>query len=129
MNPHKIKFTDGIEFECISLPFSKTRNSKGKIREVLEIKIKDSYENIKNSFIDGAEFSILIFEELLNISGLPTREFDYVKYDKFDYVVAGEIVDNRDGVFTIFMGKKTEIELIEEENAALLFEVLTSEVF
>ena len=48
----------------------------------------------------------------------------------------GYIKLQRDGTTTVAMGKKTDIEILnmqlaalEEENAALLFEQLTGEVF
>lgn len=129
MNPHKIKFTDGVEFECKNQPKSIIKNTRGQTRDCLIITTGETYQNVKNRFIDGVQFSVLAYEELMNVSGLPSREFGYVEYEKHDYIIAGEITDNRDGTMTVIIGKKTEIEILEDENALLLFENLTGEVF
>lgn len=48
-------------------------------------------------------------------------EVEYTKdYPLTDFVVAGDIIDKRDGTFVVFMGKKTSSEILEEENAELL---------
>ena len=40
-----------------------------------------------------------------------------------------EIIDHCNGEITVTMGKKTANELLEEENAQLMFELLTGEEF
>lgn len=48
-------------------------------------------------------------------------EVEYIKdYPLTDFVVAGDIIDKRDGTFTVYIGKKTESEILEEQNAELL---------
>ena len=49
------------------------------------------------------------------------KEVEYTNdYPLSDFVVAGDIIDKRDGTFTVYMGKKTSSEILEEENAELL---------
>ena len=50
------------------------------------------------------------------------------EYNNSDYCIAGDIIDHRDGTLSVKMGKPTDVEVLEEENAALLFENLTGEV-
>ena len=129
-NPYKIKFQNGAVFNCAVQPVPSSKHFCGQYRDCLSIKITGSpYETISGMFLNGAVFSIMAYEEIPNVSGLPSREYEYVEYPKTDYIVAGDIIDHRDGTFTVLMGKKTALELLEEENAALLFENLTGEEF
>ena len=129
-NLYKIKFFDNSFLECIAQPLSVKRMFRGQDRDCILIKFNNvSYEVLNEIFIDGLNFSIMAYEEISNVSGLPSREYEYVEYPKTDYIVAGDIIDHRDGTFTALMGKKTALELLEEENAALLFENLTGEEF
>jgi len=96
-------------------------------RETLFITIKGStYEEINSTFVDGIEI-IKIDNQLFSSS----KETSYSAYS-----VAGEIRDNRNGTFTVLMGKKTALEIaqervlaLENENAELLFQNLTGEEF
>lgn len=140
---YKIKFTNGKEFNCFNEPSISVKMSRGTNRECLTMGLIADYEGIKESFVDGAQFSILALENpqiqedevLTPVSGVSIEKESlnngegYVGYEYFEYSVAGDITDNRDGTFTVIMSKKTEVELLEEENAALLFEKLTGEVF
>lgn len=76
------------------------------------------YAVIEACFSDGAEY-----RDEITVDG------NTVSTDLSNYCVAGHITDNRDGTFTVIMGKKTEYELtieqLEADNAALLFENLT----
>lgn len=126
---YQIKFADGTVYDCVAQPVSAKKTIRGGLREVLEIRLSETYQNIRSCFVDNASFCILAYEELTNVSGLPSREYGYVEYPKEGYVVAGDIIDYRDGTMCVIMGKKTQLELLEEENAALLFENLTGEAF
>lgn len=129
-NPYKIKLFDGTLFECAGQPVSAKKTFRGQNRDCILIVLTNvSYEMIAEKFVDGVLFSVMAYEEIPNVSGLPSREYDYIEYPKTDYIVAGDITDHRDGTFTALMGKKTALELLEEENAALLFENLTGEEF
>lgn len=100
---------------------------KGTRRPALEIVINNSnYNDIAAYFVDNAPI-IYSAKTLL----LRNQECDYQNYQ-----VAGDIVDHRDGSFTVYMGKKTQLEealatnaALEAENAELLFQSLTGEVF
>jgi hypothetical protein len=50
-------------------------------------------------------------------------EPNYHVYDKFEYSVAGDIIDKRDGTFVVYMGVKTETESLEESFAETLLEM------
>ena len=44
------------------------------------------------------------------------------------YNIVCRVADECNGSCTVWMGKKTQVEELEEENAALLFQLLTGEV-
>ena len=44
-----------------------------------------------------------------------------------DFVVAGDIIDKRDGSFVVYMGVKTETEILEEQNAELMLTLVGGE--
>lgn len=99
---------------------------KGVRRPSIEIVLKDStYNDIATNFVDN-----------IQILSAYTPLWKNKVYDYTSYVVAGDIVDHRDGTFSIYMGKKTELEAaleanaaLEAENAELLFQTLTGEEF
>ena len=96
------------------------RKMGGSIRNSLEIRLNGDYEVIKNVFADDLSFCVVQkndengFEE---------------EFSKDTFCVAGDIVDHRDGSFTVYMGEKTDEELLREENAALLYQMLVGEEF
>lgn len=56
-------------------------------------------------------------------------EVEYIKdYPLTDFVVAGDIIDKRDGTFTVYIGKKTESEILEEQNAELMLTLVGGEI-
>lgn len=100
----------------------------------IEIPKKDgvTYDTLVNAFSDGAS----IIRRLTETRTVPhlvseaTETEDAVyediaeeyskDYSLTNFVVAGDIIDKRDGTFTVYMGKKTSSEILEEENAELL---------
>ena len=48
-------------------------------------------------------------------------------YPLTDFVVAGDIIDKRDGTFVVYMGMKTETEILEEQNAELMLTLVGGE--
>ena len=55
-------------------------------------------------------------------------EVEYTKdYPLTDFVVAGDIIDKRDGSFVVYMGVKTETEILEEQNAELILTLVGGE--
>ena len=103
----QIKFADGAVFECISA-FAKQKGD----RSVIDIKVKSSYEDVNEKFVDNAQYSIIETETVTaedNSENTVTNT-----YDKSMYCVAGAITDNRDGTLNVVMGKKTELEKTQE---------------
>lgn len=109
-----IQFENGTTFETMEIQriFSTQR---GVHRTCLEIKLISDYATLVNAFVDDAVYSIVDDEG--NI------------YPQNEFPVACDIVDKRDGTFVVYMGMKTDNELLEEENAELLFQLLTGEEF
>lgn len=135
---NKVVFSDNTIFDTGEYPIESEPNIFDKksilnnvYREVLRITIINStYELISQYFVNDAEYSIRQFD----INEETGEELEtYTDYDKFEYCLAGDIVDHRDGRFTVYMGKKTDYEIemdkLEEENAQLLFENLTGDEF
>lgn len=119
----QIIFSNGTTFETSeSYPidiepsvFSKRFTVRGEKRETLRLTLNADYADVAVSFVDGAEFLLRS----------PAENGGCEDYDKSDYCVAGDIVDHRDGRVTVYMGQKTESEIVAEEYARLLFETLT----
>ena len=131
---NKIIFTNGSIFETATYPvetepsiFAKKMIADGVNREYLRITITASYADVAAAFVDGAQYSIRQYDLAEDGTELET----YKDFDWSDYCIAGDIVDHRDGRVTVYMAKPTEHELqlqaLEAENAALLFENLTGE--
>lgn len=121
-----------------------TASLRGETRRVIEIRINEqkgvTYDTLKETFVDGA--AILRTETRTRRERQLTNPIaegeeipdgykpDYaivdvpevIKHDLSAFCVAGDIVDHRDGTFTVYMGKKTETEELEEELAAAMLE-------
>lgn len=112
-------------------------------REWRKITVVGTATDVKAAFVDGVMYTeewdsvtrVPVLDEqgapVLDAQGQPTfTETTTVETrDLWDYTIAGDVVDTRDGNVTVFMGRKTPMELLMEENAALLFENLTGEEF
>lgn len=112
-------------------------------RESKAITCEMSHDDAVNTFVDGAAWSIIhqadsyveypeSYEDENGEIITPepvTITPDPVEYDNSEYSIAGPVTDYRNGTVTIKMGKPTEVETLEAENAALLFESLTGEEF
>ena len=110
--------------------------TRGAKRNCIEITIGKqdnvTYDTLVNTFSDGASIIRRLkekrIEKQLVSEATETEEAVYqeveVEYDQHypltDFVVAGDIIDKRDGTFVVYMGKKTESEILEEQNAELL---------
>lgn len=110
--------------------------TRGARRTCIQIEIPKqdnvTYETLADTFVDG----VSIVRHLTETRIEPTlvteateteeavyedKEVEYTNdYPLSDFVVAGDIIDKRDGTFTVYMGKKTSSEILEEENAELL---------
>ena len=117
-----------------------TRGAKRKCIQI-EIPKQDgvTYETLVNTFTDGISIVRRLtetrIEPKLVTEATETEEAVYedveVEYTKdyplTDFVVAGDIIDKRDGTFVVYMGVKTETEILEEQNAELMLTLVGGE--
>lgn len=119
--------------------FERSYNIRGAIRRCIEIHIDNqeniTYEFLNQLFSDGTQIikrEIKTYiESVLVKEATETEEAVYEDEEKTetkdypltDYVVAGDIIDKRDGTFIVYMGQKTEAEILNEEMAELLLEM------
>lgn len=98
-----------------------------------------TYDTLVNAFSDGAS----IIRRLTETRTVPhlvseaTETEDAVyediaeeyskDYSLTNFVVAGDIIDQRDGSFVVYMGVKTETEILEEQNAELMLTLVGGE--
>ncbi len=98
-----------------------------------------TYDTLVNAFSDGAS----IIRRLTETRTVPhlvseaTETEDAVyediveeyskDYSLTNFVVAGDIIDKRDGSFVVYMGVKTETEILEEQNAELMLTLVGGE--
>lgn len=102
-------------------------------RDTKAITLKMPHAQAVSLFVDGLAWSIKqvntypVFDD----KGQPTGETktETQTFDNSDYSVAGSITDNRDGTVTCMMGKKTELELLQEakDDAELAAQILLGE--
>ena len=114
-----IVFKDGTKVVSNSgNVIGKKRYLRGADRDSLEIIIPNTtHKEMTALFCDGAQFSITAIHK-----ESPDSEPREVTHDQFDYVVAGDIIDKRDGTFVVYMGRKTSEEIMSEEFAAFILE-------
>lgn len=95
-------------------------------RESKTIVIEMTCSEANSLFVNGLKWSILndVPQEQEDGTVITVQE----EYDNSEFSIAGDIIDHRDGTLSVKMGKPTQLEKLEEENAALLFENLTGEV-
>ena len=129
---NKIIFEDGTIFTSAAYPIeteppiiTKKILIDGINRDYLRITVEATYTEVFEKFINNAKYSIRQFDIDTDGKELET----YTDYDWSEYSIAGDIVDHRDGRVTVYMRKPTQIELLETENAALLFENLTGQTY
>lgn len=125
----KILFEDGTIFDVAEYPietepsiFAKRAYLKGESREVIRVTVNADYNLVNEKFINNTNWAVRQFDVSSDGEILDT----YNDYDKSDYCVTGDIVDHRDGRITVYMGKKTEKEILQEafdEAVLLLTEV------
>lgn len=117
--------------------------TRGAKRNCIEITIGKqdnvTYDTLVNTFSDGASIIRRLkekrIEKQLVSEATETEEAVYqeveVEYDQdyplTDFVVAGDIIDKRDGSFVVYMGVKTETEILEEQNAELMLTLVGGE--
>lgn len=76
------------------------------------ITMTGTYEQAKELFADGAEWSIVEkYTETTTDYQMNTTTTEKERvWENYDYSLSGEIVDHRDGTVSIKMGKMTELE-------------------
>lgn len=124
--------------------YERSYMTRGAKRNCIEITIGKqdnvTYDTLVNTFSDGASIIRRLkkkrIEKQLVSEATETEEAVYqeveVEYDQdyplTDFVVAGDIIDKRDGTFVVYMGMKTETEILEEENAELMLTLVGGEI-
>lgn len=93
-----IKFNDN-EFECLNA-VGTTAVMQGEQRESVLLTVVGAYDAISTHFVDNNPFTIV-------------DDFDgeQTVYDYFDYKISGDIIDHRDGTVSVYMCKKTRLEI------------------
>lgn len=82
-------------------------------REWKSISVIGTANEVKAAFVDGITYrqqweSAIIAEDGTQTTETQTRDLS-------DYCVAGDVVDTRDGNVTVYMGRKTEVEKLQEQ--------------
>ena len=109
------------------------QNPKWDRRDTKAITLEMTHETAVSLFVDGLAWGIKqvntypVFDD----KGQPTGETktETQTFDNSDYCVAGSITDNRDGTVTCMMGKKTDLEILQESknDAELAARILLGE--
>ena len=109
------------------------QNPKWDRRDTKAITLEMTHDQAVSLFVDGLAWGIKqvntypVFDE----QGQPTGETktETQTFDNSDYSVAGSITDNRDGTVTCMMGKKTDLEILQEskDDAELAARILLGE--
>lgn len=89
-----------------------------------ENKTETSSENTSKSNETNSELENVEDNRPFHYKTVEETIEDVKEYDLSKFNVAGDIVDKRNGMFTIYMGIKTEEETLEEENAELLLSMI-----
>lgn len=112
----RIVFADGKVFACPannSVPVSRFNRE----REGRRILVLGTAAEADEYFVDNAsyrhEWDSETYDENGNITGT-----EVLTQDLSAFSVAGDIVDKRDGSLEVYMGKPTELELLQEQLTA-----------
>lgn len=122
---HEVEYTAKID--------GVLQNPKWDRRDTKAITLEMTHETAANLFVDGLAWSIKQVDvyPVLDDKGQPTGETktETQTFDNSDYCVAGSITDNRDGTVTCMMGKKTDLEILQEskDDAELAARILLGE--
>lgn len=94
-------------------------------RPTCTVTIKASAAEIAALLPDGAPWSLIEREDVLDESGAPTGQTVDHERDMSDYSLSGDITDHRDGTASIKMGKPMESELSAATVTALVGQSIT----
>lgn len=109
------------------------QNPKWDKRDTKAITLEMTHETAVSLFVDGLAWGIKQVNtyQVFDKQGQPTGETttETQTFDNSDYSVAGSITDNRDGTVTVMMGKKTDLEILQEskDDAELAARILLGE--
>lgn len=112
----RIVFADGTSFPCPEQPQAPVHRYRDGNREWRRITVTGEMAAVKAAFVDGAVYRHAWDSQVTTEDGAVTTET--VTEDLSPYSVAGDLVDTRDGNITVYMGKPTELELLQEQLAA-----------
>ena len=109
------------------------QNPKWDGRDTKAITLEMTHDQAVSLFVDGLAWGIKqvntypVFDKQGQPTGETTTETQ--TFDNSDYSVAGSITDNRDGTVTCMMGKKTDLEILQEskDDAELAARILLGE--
>ena len=79
-------------------------------RPTCTVTIKASAAEVAALLPDGAAWSLIEREDVLDENGMPTGQTVDHERDMSEYSLSGDITDHRDGTVSIKMGKPTETE-------------------
>lgn len=71
-------------------------------RQTKTITVTSDYFTIASQFVNNAKWSIVEIDE--------QDDSNRAEYDNSDFILAGDIVDHRDGTISVTMGKLNELE-------------------
>lgn len=109
------------------------QNPKWDRRDTKAITLEMTHAQAVSLFVDGLAWGIKqvntypVFDDKGQPTGETTTETQ--TFDNSDYSVAGSITDNRNGTVTCMMGKKTDLEILQEskDDAELAARILLGE--
>lgn len=105
---------DGTErvFDCPVQP-SAPIATLNRGREWKAISVVGTADEVKAAFVDGITYRQQWESAVIAEDGTQTTETQV--RDLSAYCIAGDVVDTRDGNVTVYMGKKTEVERLQEQ--------------
>ena len=112
---------------------AKNKNISWDGRDTAAITLPMTHDQAVGLFVDGLVWSIVQRNvwPVYDKQGQPTGETttEEQTFDNSAYCVAGSITDNRDGTVTCMMGKKTDLEILQEskDDAELAARILLGE--
>lgn len=126
---NQIIFTGGTVFDLAQTAKSPIHRHQANGREWRSLHIVGDYADIAAAFVDNAEYRQEWESQSdtgeVDAEGNPIYEaIETQQQDLSAYSIAGEIVDHRDGTITVYMGKPTEMELMQAAFDDLMLEVL-----
>lgn len=117
----KIIFNN-TDFTCAHSAKSAVYSHAVRGRDWNSFMIVGNYADIAAAFVDGAQYRQEWESETTDENGQTMTET--MTRDLSEYCIAGDIVDLRDGTFLVYMGKKTETELMQEALDAVILDAL-----